>query len=267
LSNIANTNIYFDSNPLSYWLEKNWIASSTKPSSYDSSVLSEILNNFVQKYAAYATEKNVLLKDWNIDTPLNKVPSEEVYYKNLEGGNVVFNEWLTFDKPTTIIIENWNVTLRPNIKWNLMLVVKNGYINIENQNMNTQWILEGYYITDKWFRITWPASTNGEILNYSPYQGKSENWPCVVWKDTNCQPYWFEDGRLLVNGALIWPNANNIYLKRRSLLFNRFNPNYGPARAIAHGASLELQSNVDLWTNPPIGSKDLFQMLDISPSY
>jgi hypothetical protein len=23
LSNIANTNIYFDSNPLSYWLEKN----------------------------------------------------------------------------------------------------------------------------------------------------------------------------------------------------------------------------------------------------
>ncbi len=247
LSAWENTNISFDGKNIVSWLHDAWVSIPSIVMNYDTWALSKVLSWFIKKYSTYANLCWVNLK-WDLTIDYCKIPFEEVYYTSWK--NIVFPEWLTFTQPTTIIVENWNVTVRPNIRWSFMLVVKNGKIRIENQNMNTKAILDWYYITDKWFEVTWPARSNQDILNRN-----------------HLNSYWYSDWRLEVNGALIGSWAENIFSRRRSFLVWRFDSSKWQAYAVSNWASLTINANPSLWTNAPVWSKDLFEMLKISKWY
>ena len=261
MSSLSNTYINFDWSLFGGCADE--INQPSQLASYDTGSLSKVLNDFVKKYAKYAKLCWVSFK-WDSTINYCKIPFEEVYYISWE--NIVLPEWLEFTQPTTLIVENGNITIKWNIIGSFMLVVKNGKIKIENSNMNTQTVLDGYYITDKWFEVTWPAVSNGEILNTSPSQGKNNQGSCNAYHP-ECQPYWYADWRLKVNWVLVWPSADEVYKHRRSFLVGRFNPDFGKCYAIKNGASLIISSNPTLWTNAPIGSKDLFEMLKVNKWY
>jgi len=247
LSAGENTTINFNWKSLSWWLQQANYPISSVVTNYDKKALSKILWDFVKKYSTFATLCWVTLA-WDSTINYCKVPTAEVYYVSWQ--NIILPEWMEFTIPTTLIVSGWDVTVRPDIKWYFMLVVKNWKIKIENQNMNKQSILDGYYVTDKWFEVTGPARSNWSILNTNP----SNN-------------YWYADWRLKINGALIGPNAENVYKRRRSFLVWWFDPSKGPAWAITHWASLIISSNSNLWLNAPIWLKDLFGALKIKKWY
>ena len=230
----------------------NWASPSipnVETSSVSDTKLKDAISKFVAKYKAYATQ--------NVNVPLfvdrtlswKKVPTKNIYYIDLstqrEGWKYV-KIWWDVNQPTTVIVENGKVVIEWDIKWPLMLVVKNGDIEINNENMNRRTIMEGYYFTDKEFKVVWPAVTHSSILNQDPNS--------VIW---------YADGRLAVRWVLIWSGANTVYEKRRSVLKNWFRTGYGPEKAVLYGASLTIIPDSNLLANPPEWSKDLFEMLQI----
>ena len=247
LSSISNVDLRFNWKTLSDW----WIESVNLPySNYDTWALSKILWDFIKKYKTYAIWSYNLAG--NITINFKKVLWQEVYYVDLS------EQWWSWTIPsdfnptipTTVLVENWDITIDWEISWPFMLVVKNWKIKINNSKMNIQSVLEWYYITDKWFEVVWPDSTNWNILNTNPSSSR-----------------WYADGRLLVKWVLIWQNADKIYKKRRSILKNWFRQGYWPVWAIKNWGSLTITSNPNLWLNPPVWSKDLFEMLKLKKGY
>jgi len=239
ITNVSNVDLKFNWKTLSNY----WIQSPNIISDYDKNDLSKVLTNFIWKYKKYAKINWITLFKNQIQT-FKKVITQEIYYIDLDSWNLTIWWDTNISKPTTLIVENGDVTIDWEIFWPFMLVVKNGKIKIQNSKMNIQSKLDWYYITDKWFEITWPASTNSNILNDDPSSSR-----------------WYADGRLLINWVLIWPNADQIYKKRRSVLKNWFR--YWSNYAIWNGWSLTITTNQNLWTNPPVGSKDLFEVLKV----
>ncbi len=238
LTNVSNVDLNFDWKSLSYY---NVSTPNSLPN-YNTGDLSKILDSFIWKYKQYAKMPASLL--W-VDSMLwlKKVLTQDVFYIEWEHINISGD--IPVSKPTTLIVENWNVTIDWEITWPFMLVVRNGNIKIQNSKMNIKSTLEWYYITDKSFEVTWPASTTWNILNDNPSSSR-----------------WYADGRLLLNWVLIWDDADQIYKKRRSVLKNWFR-NW-KEYAIKNGWSLTITTNTNIWTNPPIGSKNLFEMLKVS---
>jgi hypothetical protein len=261
-SNISNVDLNFDGKTLSEW----WINTNVSQlAKYNTSDLKKIVSTFVEKYSKYANIEWTYL--FNNDTvTFKKVPTQEVYYTDLSSvwWAYLLPTDVVFTQPTTLIVENWNVTIDGNVSWPVLLVVKNWKIKIQNSKMNTKMVLEWYYITDKWFEVTWPASTSNIILNTSPFAWKSDHGKCDIRNNRWCYPVWYSDGRLEIKWVLVWNNADKIYKKRRSILKNRFKSWFGPKWAIENGASLTISSNTNLWLNAPVGSKDIFEMLKLN---
>jgi len=141
-SNTSNVDLNFNWNSLSDY----GVDSVNSISSYDTWSLSKVLRWFIEKYKQYAVGNFELL--WDTTTSFKKVLTQEVYYKDLWWGSLIL--WnMEATVPTTILIENGDVTINWNIKWSILLVVKNWKIKIENTSMNLQTMLDGYYITDK----------------------------------------------------------------------------------------------------------------------
>jgi len=240
-SNTSNVDPLINNKTLVQW----WIPAPNSIVSYDKSKLETAISSFVSKYKKYATVPNQQLF---VDTTIswNKVPTQEVYYIDASQHGWFVKIWWEVSQPTTVIVENGNAIIEWDIKGPLMLVVKNWNIKINNENMNKRTIMEGYYFTDGKFEVVWPAVTYNNILNQNPNS--------VIW---------YADGRLVVKWVLIWEDADKVYQKRRSLLKNWFRSGYWPAYAVRNGASLSIVSTPNLWTNPPVWSKDLFQMLKV----
>jgi hypothetical protein len=149
-----------------------------------------------------------------------------------------------------LIVEGKNVTIKWEIIWPVMVVVKWWNIIISNSDMNKRTFMEWYYFTTNNFIVDWPAVTNNEILNKDP--------DSVIW---------YADGRLVIKWVLIGNNAENIYSRRRSVLKNWFRDGYWPNYAVRNGASLSIIPSSRLWADSPIWSKDLFQMLKVRKWY
>jgi len=241
LTNSSNVDPLIDGKTLTQW----GIAPPTSISSYSKTDLENAISQFVEKYKQYATLPNQqIFEDTTISW--NKVPTEDVYYIDASTQWWFVKIWGSVSQPTTVIVENWDAIVEWDITWPLMLVVKNWKIKISNEWMNKRTFMEGYYFTDEWFEVIWPAITSNEILNKDPNS--------IIW---------YSDGRLVVKWVLIGKDADKVYQRRRSVLKYRFNSNYGPDYAVRNGASLTIVPNSTLWANAPVWSKDLFQMLQI----
>ena len=242
LSSVSNIDPNIDGKTLQTW----WVPVATTSISYNKTDITNAISNFVNKYKQYATiPNNTLFVDHTITW--KKVPTQEIYYIDASTQWGFVKIWGSVSKPTTVIVENGDAIIEWDISWPLMLVVKNGKIKINNENMNKRTFMEWYYFTDKGFEVVGPAITHSDILNKDP-----------------SSPIWYADGRLVVKWVLIWQNADRIYSRRRSVLKNRFRTGFGPAYAVRNGASLTIVPSNTLWANPPVWSKDLFQMLKVS---
>jgi hypothetical protein len=260
LSSLQNTNIVFDSKSLNAW----WITWPSKIDNISDDKITWAINKMVEKYKSYAVWEYELFNDTT--TKFKKVTWQEVYYVDLNWGSWYIWWDILSAIPKTIIVENGNVTIwssivntssdttgnidMTSIKWPMLLIVKNWDIVIYNSKMNRQTILEWYYITDWNITVKWPALTNDVVYNNNPNSS-----------------VWYTDGRLKLNGVMIWNWVENVYKKRRSILKYRFKEGFWPKYAIENGASFTISSNPTLWLNAPVWTKDLFEELNIDKWY
>lgn len=231
LTLLNNTDIRFDGRRLNYF----WVKTPNKVASSSNSDISSVVRDFVNRYSAYTVVPSTIFTE-----NANKAPTQNVYYMKPSSALSIWNE--SFARPTTLIVDWKDVIINWDIRWSFMLVVKWWDIIIKNSESSLSQVrtLEWYYITDKSIKV----NPGINILNTSP-----------------SSPTWHSDWRLVVKWVLVWDGLRSLYKWRRSLLKSRFWewPNY----AVQNWASLKIESNPKLWTNPPVGSKNLFEMIKI----
>lgn len=209
LSNLELANIKVAS--LSWWETKDYL-----------------LNTFVTKYKKLAV----------VNTKLNNITMKKVSDRNIYYYNWSINlNNVKFVKPTTIIIDWWDVNIKWNVTWNVMFIVPQWSINISSSNCDIKQVIDGIYV--------------------------AKNYAIDIIRNNNKYSTWCNDWRVQINWLLIGWNSENLWKYRRSVLNDYF---YGWAsikKKVFDGASMLINQNPSMWLSLPPGANELMDQLKV----
>lgn len=195
-----------------------------------------ILNDFISKYEKLAVKTSNFDSLWLYN--LKKVPDKEIYIIDAWGETIDLNTDSSVSNPATLIVKNWSLVVKWNLKWNGMYIVPDWQIYFQPTNCDQKQLVEWIFISKDY--------DTSRVLNNN-------------LSATN----WCKDGRLNVKWNLIWQWIDKLWAKRRSILEDFFNVWISRVNKIYEWSSLLIETNTKLWLNLPPGANELVDKLQI----
>lgn len=195
-----------------------------------------ILNDFISKYEKLAVKTTNFDVLWLYN--LKKVPDKEIYIIDAWWETIDLNSDSIVSTPATLIVKNWSLVIKWNLKWNGMYIVPDWQIYFQPTNCDQKQLVEGIFISRD-YDTTRVLNNNLSATN------------------------WCKDGRLNIKWNLIWQWIDKLWTKRRSILEDFFNVWISRVNKIYDWASLLIETNTKLWLNLPPGANELVDKLQI----
>jgi len=220
-----------------------------------------MINDFITKYEQLALTVPQSSLKWTVfenmsNISVKLVPNQRIYIlQSTTQKDIILKDMKKFTAPFTIVTNNINITIKGNVEYNGMILVKNGTIAFEQADVATSatdrcpapQTVKGIFVTDQWF--VWPTLLRNTSLS---------NQRCNF-------------GNLHIKGILIGNGIDNLVQSRRSNLNTWFHTRSTAETAIKSerrnkvfdGAAVLIEYSPSLWNALPPGASEFTKVLEV----